>query len=182
MTATRLITAAEFWQMPDHGGRNELIEGELHPMSPTGSHHGKVALKVGARLLRYVESQKLGEVLAAETGFRLTADPDTVLAPDASFVCAARISPEGLSAGYFDGAPDLAAEVLSPSDSWQTIERKAKLYLAHGTRLVWILNPQTLSITVFRPGPRTEYLKHGDTITGDDVLPGFACPVAEFFA
>ena len=140
------------------------------------SHSGLAASWIG-----FAGPRKLGVFFAAETGFIVARSPDAVLAPDIGFVRVEKIHSAGISDKFFALPPDFAVEVLSPGDSAQTVEVKALKYLDAGTRLVWVVNPRTESVTVYQPGPMTQYLKKTDTITGEDVLPGFSCAVAEFF-
>ena len=118
MTAqARVVAAEELLRMPDDGFRYELVRGELRKMAPTGHVHGKVAMRLGARLDQYVDEHKLGVIYAAETGFRLASDPDTVRAPDVAFVRQDRLDLAEEPQGYFPGPPDLAVEVVSPGDT-----------------------------------------------------------------
>src|SRR5207253_9652908 len=116
-TAVETITAKELLNMPDDGLRHELIRGELKKMPPPGHVHGRVAMKFGWRLAQHVETKNLGNVYAAETGFLLETDPDTVRAPDCAFVSRDRLAAIGDVEGYLPGAPDLAVEVISPGRS-----------------------------------------------------------------
>jgi Uma2 family endonuclease len=136
-----------------------------------------------ARLRRliadYAEPRDLGATYGADTGFRIARDPDTVLAPDVAFVSRDRL-PESQD-GYYEGPPDLAVEVVSPNDRVRTVEDKAAAWLAAGARAVWVVWPNTRTVTVHRPGRKPHTLREEDTLTGEDILPGFACPVAKVF-
>ena len=114
-TKRQIMTAEELLHLPDDGLRYELVRGELRTMLPTGRPHGRIAVKVTWPLAQFVEAHGLGEVYAAETGFKLTENPDTVRAPDVSFVRHERLVSMD-DEGYLCGAPDLTVEVLSPSD------------------------------------------------------------------
>jgi Uma2 family endonuclease len=179
-TATRLVTADELLAMGE--GRRELIEGEVIEMAPAGAAHGRHANRIAYLLTRFVEDNGVeGEVYAAETGFRLSRDPDTVRAPDAAFVTSDRL-PGGTPEGYLDGAPDLAAEVLSPNDTHAEIVEKVAKYLSAGTRLVWVIDSTRRNCLVFRPGEaKPTVLGETDDLDGADVLPGFRVKVAEVF-
>ena len=181
-TQTRLLTAEDLWNMPDSGGRNELVDGELLPMSPANSRHGNIIFRISRILDRFASSKKLGEFFAAETGFIVSRSPDSVLAPDVGFVVSSRIPASGLSDKFFDGTPDFALEVLSPRDTPRAVEMKARKFLQAGTQLIWAVNPKARSVTIYRPGPSSRELKEGDTITGEDIFPGFSCTVSDFFA
>ena len=123
-TAASPITAQQFAAMADDGKRYELVEGVLQMMSPAGGRHGFVAMRIGALLEPHVRSRKLGRVCAAETGFLLSTDPDTVRAPDVAFVNAEAIGKIDDLNGYLPVAPDLAVEVVSPSDTSTEVEAK----------------------------------------------------------
>jgi hypothetical protein len=110
------VTADELFHMPDDGFRYELVQGELRRMNPAGNVHGRIAVRITWRLAQYVEENRLGTVYAAETGFRLASDPDTVRAPDVAFVSQARVEAVGEVEGFWPEAPDLAVEVVSPGD------------------------------------------------------------------
>ena len=137
---------------------------------------------LGGRLLDHVQAHRLGTVCAAETGFYLSRDPDTVRAPDVSFVAQERIPAEADTDDYWPIAPDLAVEVVSPSERTAEVLAKVADYLEAGTRLVWVVYPQTQTIVVYRPSAEVRLLSVGDTLEGEDVMPGFACPVADVFA
>ena len=181
MSTTISITTAE--QLFEAGdiGRCELVRGELIMMSPAGSEHGGIIGELSGILWNFVRACRLGRVFGAETGFIISRDPDTVRAPDIAFVRADRI-PGKLPRGFFSGAPDLAVEVLSPSDRASEVLAKTQDWLAAGCAAVWVIDPETQSVTVYRRDRDILVLAAADTLSGDDVLPGFTLPVAEIFA
>ena len=181
-TTTKLMTADELLMMPDDGFRYELVKGELKRMPPTGKEHGGVTMELAAPLHLYVKLNKLGQVYAAETGFKLESDPDTVRAPDIAFVSAERLQSRGRTEGYGEGAPDLAVEVLSPGNTKREIAEKVEDYFAAGARLVWIVNPKSETVTVYRSLTDIVTLTEKDTLDGGEVVPGFQIPVSEIFA
>lgn len=179
-TQTRPMTAEElFWNGPDQPC--ELIDGELRMIAPAGEEHGGVAGNLHALLWHHVRKHKLGRVFAAETGYLLARNPDTVLAPDTSFVRADRLRPPGKRRGYLPLAPDLAVEVVSPSQSAQEVQDKVDLWLKHGTAMVWVAWPDTHSIAVHRTGRPVLILHEADRLEGGDVVEGFVCGVSEVF-
>ena len=109
------MTADELLRLPSDGYRYELVQGVLKKMAPAGEQHGELAMALGWRLAQFVSERGLGKVYAAETGFKLCSDPDTVRAPDAAFVSRARMGAPP-ARGYRGGPPDLAVEVVSPND------------------------------------------------------------------
>jgi Uma2 family endonuclease len=179
-TVESITTADQLFQASDLG-RCELLRGELVMMSPAGSKHGLIALRLGGLLLDFVESRGLGVVLGAETGFRIASDPDTVRAPDVAFIRKERIS-GGLPDGYFPGPPDLAVEVLSPNDRASEVLAKVQDWLGAGSAAVWVVDPKTETVMVYSADGRATVLSSADVLTGGEVLPGFSVPVAEIIA
>ena len=180
-TGTKM-TARDLMLLPDGGGkRYELVEGELREMVPAGARHGRVAANLTILLGQHVRTQRLGIVLAAETGFRISRDPDTVRAPDVSFVSKERVPPEGLPEGYWDLAPDLAVEVVSPSDTAAEVQAKVQAWLEAGVRLVWVVYPGTRFVVVYGSLREISTLTATDALSGGDVVPGFSCSVGEIF-
>ena len=177
----RLTTADELLQLPVDGRRYELVKGEVRTMTPAGASHGAVVVKLTTRLANHVEAGRLGSVLAAETGFKLATDPDTVRAPDISFIRNERIPASGLPAGYWPGPPDLAVEVLSPDDRLFEVDEKIDDWLAAGTRSVWVVNPKRRTITMHHPGVAPRVLSERDRLEDGDIVPGFRLLVSEIF-
>jgi Uma2 family endonuclease len=179
---TPLVTADELLCMPDDGLRRELVRGEVRTMTPAGHDHGWVAINVSAPLAVYVRAQQLGRVYAAETGFRIAEDPDTVLAPDVAFVRRERVEKVGNSAGYWPGAPDLAVEVVSPSDTFSRVEEKVFGWLDAGAQMVIVVNPKKHTATVYRSRTEIKLLTEDDVLDGADVVPGWQLPIRDIFA
>src|SRR5206468_4041268 len=179
---TRAITADELLHMPDDGYKYELVAGRLRKMTPAGSLHGVVGMRLAITSGAYVDDQHLGVLFAADTGFKLASNPDTVRAPDIAFVARERIPAGGIPTAYWPGAPDLAVEVLSPTDVRSEVDEKIDEYLRSGVRLVWFVNPFERRVTVHRPGKRPLVLEEHDSVDGGDVLPGFSYPLARLFA
>ena len=179
--ASRVITADELWGMDDHAGRYELIAGELISMTPSGHEHSVVSLNVGAVLREYARRTGLGVVGGAEGGFKITSNPDTVLAPDVSFVSRARIQSAGVAKAYFPGAPDLAVEVVSPHDRVSEVDEKVERWLAHGCRSVWVVSPSSRSVVVHHADAKPLVFTKSEKLEAPDVLPGFVCLVHELF-
>jgi Uma2 family endonuclease len=179
-TQACLITAEDLWNMPGDQHR-ELVRGELRTMAPSGGEHGAIINNLAFVLTSHVRQARLGVVFGAETGFVLARDPDVVRGADVAFVQAARIPATGIPKKFWEGAPDLAVEVLSPSDSLDEIEEKVDDYLRANTPLIWVLNPRRKTVTVYRPDEKPRILSESDALTGEDVIPGFGCQVAEAF-
>ena len=181
---TRQFTAEELLRMPDDGSRYELVEGELSKTAPAGDVHGYLALRIASRLERHVDANNLGRTYAAETGFKISSDPDTVRAPDAAFVSRERVEGAGKVTGYWPGAPDLAVEVVSPNDTHSEVIGKSLAWLEAGSRMVLVVDPEKRTITVYRSRDEIRVLTAdaGDTVDGADVVPGWKLPVAELFS
>ena len=176
VTAEQLVEISQ-----DDTHRYELIQGELIVMSPAGGRHGKLASRLHIAIGVFVEEHALGEALAAETGYRLTQNPDTVLAPDVSLILSANLPPGRITEAFIPGAPDLVVEVLSPSDTAIRIAVKVQTWLRHGTQLVWVVEPETEAVTVYRPDGNVTLLKSGDSLDGEQVLPGFSYSLDALF-
>jgi len=177
ISATRM-TADELLRLDD-GLRHELIRGEPTAMSPSGSLHVIVIARLTRRLVEFVEREGLGLVFGAEGGFLLERDPDTVLAPDVAFVRRERIPSSGIPEGFWIGPPDLAVEVVSPSDSLRAVRRKAGEWLAAGCREVWVVDPARRTAEIHGAGGNSRAT--ADELTSPDLLPGFVCRTAGLF-
>lgn len=181
MATKTLMTADELLGLYPHV-HGELWYGELRETMPTGGPHGYVVINGGTMLKIFVREHKLGVVNGGELGYLLQQDPDLLHAPDISFVSRARLQEIGIpERGYWPLAPDLAVEVLSPSETAVDVALKVDAYLAAGTRLVWVVSPPTQSVTVYYAGGEVRLLRTGDFLEGGDVLPGFHAPVADLF-
>lgn len=181
MVAARQVTVEEFESMPLEG-QWELIDGELVEVTPASDEPSSTGMTIGFLLLQHVRPEGLGRVYGADGGFVLFPDRDTVLVPDVSFVSADR-APQGAARKKIPRlAPDLAVEVLSPSDRMADVLAKIALYLDAGVRLVWLVDPSSQTVTIFRPDAMPTKLGAADMLDGDAVLPGFTVPVAEIFA
>jgi Uma2 family endonuclease len=180
-TTTQIMTADELLKLPRGRFRYELIKGELRTMSPAGDEHSIVIMKLAVPLGHHVQTNKLGVIYGAQTGFKIATGPDTVRAPDIAFVNRARIEQTGVYKGFRPGAPDLAVEVLSPGDTVEEVEEKTAEWLAAGARAVWIVSPKRRTVTVHRSSKDIKVLSEQDELDGEDIVPGFRCRVAEIF-
>jgi Uma2 family endonuclease len=169
------MTAEELAALPDDGGHHvELVRGELVSMAPSAALPGVVSANVLLTLGPFVRQHQLGVVGTADSGFLLSTNPDTVRAPDVWFVRSERVPASGIPQTFWPGAPDLAVEVLSPTDRFGDVLRKAQDYLDAGTLLVWVIDPAGRSAAVFQPEGRPLLLSEDGVLDGGAVLPGFA--------
>ncbi len=181
-TVPQLMTADDLLQMPNDGFLYELIRGELRRMAPASYRHGKIIINITLALGQHVRDHQLGDVYAAETGFKLTSNPDTVRAPDVAFVRRERVESVGDMEGYWPGAPDLAIEVISPHDLYTEVEEKVIEFLDAGAGMVLVVNPRKHTVTVYRALANISILTEEDTIDGEEVVPGWSLAVREVFA
>ena len=182
MATTKLVTVEELEQMPDDGNHYELIRGELICMSPSGERHGDVSMNIAGAMWSFVRRGQLGKVLVADVGFVLARDPDVVLAPDVSFVRADRLLPERDPSRFPQLAPDIAVEVISPSDRAGHISAKVMEYLDAGVRILWLVDPGRQIVTVYTPDRTGRIFGVEEVLDGGDVLHCFSLTIAEIFA
>jgi len=180
MPSPTVTTAEQLLALHEPGWRHELVRGEVLRMSPSGPVHGLVAGRITRLLANHVEEHDLGGVFAADAGFVLARDPDTVRAPDVGFVQKDRLL-SSYPRGFFPGPPDLAIEVTSPGDSFPEVHEKARCWIAHGTRLVWVVDPMARRVSGYRTLEAARLLGPGDELDGGDVVPGFRVRVRDLF-
>jgi Uma2 family endonuclease len=178
MGATTLMTVEQLLTLAGDG-RSELVRGEFVKLPPRGVLQAFVLSRLLSRLAPFLEQPKIGRI-GISLGVVLSRDPDTVRAPDISFLSKARLS-HPPSTKFFEGAPDLAIEVLSPDDRSSKTQEKVREYLAAGARQVWIVDPQTETVTVHLPGGASQSYAGDSEVSGGDVLPGFSFRPADLF-
>jgi Uma2 family endonuclease len=178
-TEVRLMTAEDLERLPNDHMRHELVRGELRTMPLAVSEHGILVIRLSIPLAMHVNANQLGRVFAPGTGFRITADPDTVRAPDVAFVRKERTPPTGIPKSYWPGAPDLAVEIVSPKDTYEEVEEKVQEWLDAGTSVVWVVSPKRRTVTVHRSAKDVVPLTEKDELDGGTLLPGFRCRVSE---
>lgn len=178
MTAAVPMTAEELLRLNIDDKRTELVRGVLYVREPAGYQHGHVAMQFALVVGGFVRQQRLGRTFAAETGFTLQRNPDTVRAGDVAFIANDRLLNRD-TRGFAEIAPDLVVEVLSPDDRPGEVLAKVADWLTAGCRLVWILDPIRRVGRVYRADGTEALLGTDDAFDGEDVLPGFACPLLE---
>lgn len=179
--ATNSFSADDLWALPHDGMRHELVKGELRTMAPSSFEHGGIIINLSIPLGQFVKVKKLGVVAGAETGFIISRNPDTVRAPDIAFVRAERIPASGSPKNFFPGPPDLAVEVLSPSDTLFEVEEKVEDWLTVGTVAVWVVNPRKRTVTIYTAAQAPRTLAESEMLRGDELIPGFEFPVKDIF-
>lgn len=180
--ATDAVTTAEqLAALPRDNRRYELVKGELRVMSPAGGRHGRVAMKLAQLLANHVHAGDMGVVYAAETGFLLQRDPDTVRAPDVAFVSKLRADQIEDDTGFLPLAPDLAAEVISPTDTFSAVEEKAFDWLSAGTRLVLLVDPASRRVHAYRSADNIIVLGEDEQLEADDVVNQWRVDVGSLF-
>lgn len=177
--AKKTWTEKELMSLPENGYKHELINGEL-VMVPAGMEHENIVIKLSAALERFVSERKLGAIFGSNAGYRMKSD--NLRSPDVSFISKKRL--QGFKRppkGFFKGSPDLAVEILSPSDTMENLHEKIVEYFENDTKLVWVINPEEQVILVYH-SPRPDKLLAGnDILNGEDIFTGFTLPVSELF-
>ena len=180
---TRLVTAEDLERMPDDPlNRYELVEGRLVRMSPVSFDHGRIVGQLLCLLNNHLKQSPSG-VVAADAGFKLASNPDTVRGPDIAFVRSDRLPSRG-TRGFLKQPPDAVIDVLSPDDRPSEMRRKVAEYLAKGVGVVVVVDPRNEAVTSYRPGgsPAKAMLREADDVLDlDDVIPGFHCRLREIF-
>lgn len=180
-TTEKLVTANDLLALSGGGKRYELAHGRLVTMAAAGGKHGQIAITMGGLIWAFVKEKNLGVVMAAEMGFWLGTDPDTVRAPDVAFVATENLPEDGIPDGFCPGPPDLAVEIVSPHDRADEIFEKVNDYLNAGTLLVWVVYPASKLVAEYKSLDESRVLDDTSTLNGGEVLPGFSLPVAQLF-
>jgi Uma2 family endonuclease len=179
-STTHLMTAEELIALPSGQHRYELVKGELLTMSPSGEEHGRLSATIALLLGNFVRAKNLGIVYGAEAGFKLETNPDTVLAPDAAFINIERAG--SASKGYRSGPPDLAVEIISPSERKSKVEQKTNQWLSFGARAVWLIYAQNRTVEIVLANGERTLFTEGHELVDDVVVKGFRVLVAEIFS
>ena len=184
-TRKTLLTADEFFRLYSHLERRyELVDGEVVEMAPVNEQHGNVAFKISGAFYVYSRTHGVGSG-GVETGYRVSQNPDTVRGPDISFNLSSRDVGEPARMGFVPGAPDIAVEVVSPSNTTTEMERKVGEYLAAGSQRVWVVYPSTVgalsSVVIYRSDGAVQTFTGDEVITDEELLPGFSLPLSEIF-
>ncbi len=177
--AQKLMTAEEFSRLPG-SERKELVRGEVVESMPPSKEHGRIAFVIGILLHRWIEPGAGGQI-GVESGFILARGPDVIRAPDVHYISDARVASDTASSAFWTIAPDLAVEVVSPSETADEVREKVRDFLAAGTSLVWTVYPRTREVVAHTADGLARTYSADDILEHPDVLPGFSCKVAELF-
>ena len=180
-TRTRPTTAEELLNMPDDGFRYELVRGKLRKMVPAGQFHGEYSMNVGISLGGYVKGNRLGKTYSSDTGFVLATDPDHVRVPDVAFISNERLEELGESHAFARGAPDVAVEVISPTDRYTDVEEKVADWHDAGTVAVIVVDPRRRTVKVHRSPDAAVVLTEDEVLEVGDAIPGWRLPVKDIF-
>jgi Uma2 family endonuclease len=177
----KIWTDAEFMALNRDGHRYEIVNGELIDMGNSGAKHGYVCSILMILLGGYVRLHKLGAMFDSSTAFKMKSGNKR--SPDISFIAKERLQGlDDIPDGFLEGAPDLAVEILSPSNTVEEINQKIIEYFDNGSRLVWVINPKQNYVLVYRNGQEPDRLvKSNDSLDGEEIVPGFNLPVVELF-
>ena len=175
------MTVEALYTMPDDGRKYELEAGTLVAEPLPGFRHGRVMFVIARILDAHVGPHGLGVVIVGDAGFVLARAPDTVRGPDVAYVAKRRAADQLDRRKAFEGAPDLAVEVLSPTNTPAEMHAKVGDYLAAGTRSVWVVDPERRTVAVYESLLSPQVLGEQDLLEGGDVVPGFSVRVGEFF-
>jgi Uma2 family endonuclease len=179
-TTKPLLTAKDLLEMGEEAEWCELVDGELVKMSPSSLPEARVVRTILLLLGIFVSQHRLGEVFGPDLGYELT--PHRVRAPDISFVSAEKIVAYGNPRGFAKLVPGLVVEVISPDVKYGYLQRKIRDYFEAGVRLLWLVDPDMQTVTVYHSLVDPRVLTASATLAGEDVVPGFSCQVAELFA
>lgn len=177
----KLLTAEDLFRLPDEGRRYELLDGELHEMTPPGGEHGLIQARLPQQLLNLVEERGLDVLVGGEVGVVLARDPDRVRAPDVFLITRDRLPGGQMPSGYLEVIPDLIVEIISPNDSASDVHDKIQEWLRAGAQLVWAIYPRSRSVVVHRRAGEARVYRDADSLDADPVLSGFILPVARIF-
>ena len=177
----KLLTADDLLRLDGKGVKGELIRGVLCKTMSAGGEHGEIVINLGTELRNFVRPRRLGRLAGSDSGVLLERGPDTVREPDIVFYSAEKIPPSVRVTRYYEEVPDLVVEVASPSDSLREVNDKARMWISYGTRLVWVLHPNTRSVDVHPLDGDVTTVSGADTLNGGEVLPGFECSLSDIF-
>lgn len=175
-----LISGEELLALDDIGPC-ELVEGVIVPMSVTGVKHGVIQVNIGIALSLFAQQNNLGVVAGGDVGIYTRRKPDTLRGADVVFISHERYA-QRKTPNFFDVAPKLVVEILSPSDLWSTVMKKLQEYFTIGVKMVWIVDSTEQQVFVYRSLTTARYFTESDLLPGDEILPGLELSVATVYA
>ncbi|MCH8805617.1 MAG: Uma2 family endonuclease [Planctomycetes bacterium] len=181
MSTKTLVTADEFESIAEQLGPCELVRGEVLRMSPAGFDHGRICANVTFLLEAWARRRESGRVLAGEAGILTESDPDSVRGADVAYISYERLPRGSEPSGFVTTPPELAVEIVGKGKTWKDLNVKVGEYLRMGVDRVWVIDPTTRRVHVFRPDAEPTVLSENDTMADEPSLPGFACGIAELF-
>jgi len=177
---SKVLTDEEFMALPDDGDRYEVIDGELVNVGNSGMEHGNIGIFLGGLIEIFVRQHKLGVACDSSTAFKMKGGNKR--SPDISFVSKERlVGLKRLPKGFFDGAPDLVVEIISPGNTFEEIHNKIEEYFESGTRLLWVIHPDERYVLVYHSPQPDRLLRGNDVLDGEDVILNFQVAVSELF-
>jgi len=182
MTTKTQTTAQEFESNCGQLGPCELVRGEVLSLSPAVPEHSQVTMNAAGMLWQWARKSKLGRVWAGEAGIIVETTPDTIRAADVVYISYQRLPRGKVPDGFCDIPPELVVEVVGKGQGWSEMVEKAGEYLHMGVDRVWVIDPQSRRLHIFRPDSEPTALSEGQTVGDEGILPGFSCSVSEFFA
>jgi len=184
-TTLNAMTTEELLALPEDGKDRWLLGGVLweRDITKRNRFHSRAMARISALLDNWsmAQPEPRGEVVSGEAGFRIRRNPDSTVGIDVAYVSAALKSVQTDQTTLYEGAPVLAVEILSPSNTHHEVAAKVRDYLASGVKLAWVVDTDFHIISIHRPGVPSEALDSRDTLAGDPELPGFSCPVSDLF-
>ncbi|MFM7602540.1 MAG: Uma2 family endonuclease [Pseudanabaena sp.] len=179
-SSSQALTDQEFMSLPENGNLYEYVDGELIVVANSGVEHGYLALTLGYFLTGFVRTHKLGVTCDSSTAFKMKTGNKR--SPDLAFIAKERLQGlKRLPKGFFEGAPDLAVEIISPNNTFEEIHNKLVEYFENGTRLVWVILPDEEFVLVYHKPKPSKLLQLEDNLDGEDVIPNFSLPLSELF-
>jgi Uma2 family endonuclease len=178
MPSVQTVSDEELQRLQNNGSKYEVVDGELR-MSPAGWRHESLVAELLTRMRSFAKERRLGDVLGSNVLYVLPSGNRR--APDVSFVAAGRLLREAGKSVFPELAPDLAVEVLSPADSPRAVLDGVGEYLESGVRLVCVIDPDKRRAVVYRSLSQAREIASSDSLEGEEVLPGFSCPLADLF-
>jgi Uma2 family endonuclease len=181
VTPSKLLTAEEYGELPDLGFPSELVRGRIVEMNVPYPRHGQVCARVSFLIQQYLQEHDIGHVITNDGGVVVERGPDTVRGPDVTFISYQKVPKGPLPRKYFENAPELVIEVLSPDDRWGKVLQKVGEYLTAGIGVVCVIDPESKTVQLHFPSKPPQTLTTEDELSFAEILPGLTIPVRRIF-